>query len=150
MSGHVDPVLGQSLGDALARGRQRALSTRQPVLVSVASPLPDIADIVPLWEAAEGSPYRALWGRPDQGFWMVGLGQALSLGVDSGRLSPRAQDWHRRWLDSAVIAAPDLPGVGPTCFSAFRFDPDGPADEEWRSLCAGALVLPRLTFARGA
>ena len=150
MSDHVSPTVSRSLVDALAQGRWRALSTRQQVLGSVASPLPDMPDIPSLWEAAAGSPYRALWGRPAHGFWMAGLGAALSLGAGGVQQFPHAQAQHRRWMESAVIAAPDIPGTGPTWFCAFRFDPQTPAGEEWRSLSARALVLPRLTFARGA
>ncbi len=148
MSDHVNPTVRRSLAGALAQGRQRALSAGQPVLVSVASPLRDVPDIVSLWEAAAGSPYRALWGRPAQGFWMLGLGEALSLGAGGVQQFSHAQAQHRRWMESAVIAAPAVPGAGPTWFCAFRFDPQTPADEEWRSLCASALMLPRLTFVR--
>jgi len=131
----------------LSRGRDRAGTLRQPVLVSLTQPF--FSDISPLaLFAARGHPvtYRTFWGRPDQDFWLAGKGSAVVLTSSGDTSMDRVKDKYHALLESAIIEIPDIYGVGPVFMGGFRYDTQVPRDIAWRSFPNGLMILPRFLF----
>ncbi len=140
-----------SLNARLVEGRRRAAQSDSPTLVSVAHEVTEPRDLLSLFGAADALGWhRAFWARPSQETWTVGVGQALTLthngdGGGAGERFAQVRRAHQAVMDSAVIEAPDLPGVGPASFGGFRFDTDGARSGRWRDYPDGLFVLPRFT-----
>ena len=137
------------LREALVEGLRRARDLNAPVLVSVASELQSPSEAGALFAgAASAGETRVLWARPSEGWWAVGMGQAHALtGNGIGRFNG-VRDAHRALMDTAIVDAPALPGVGPLLFGGFRFDTKGPKAPAWRGFGDGCFVLPRMTVSR--
>ena len=149
MSAQSRHLTAPSLSARLAEGRRRAAESMSPVLVSVAHEAAELEDLFSLFGAADAMGWhRAFWARPSQEAWTVGVGRALTLTGDGDERSAQVQRAHQAVMDSAVIDAPDLPGVGPACFGGFRFDTDSARSDRWRNYPDGFFVLPRFTFTR--
>ena len=139
----------ETLRGRLEEGRQRAARLRAPVLVSVAHEVPDLGDMTSLFAAA-GPPgwSRSLWARPSEGWWTVGSGQVLRLEGRGHSRFAQVQRSHEAVMESAVIDAPDVPGVGPLCFGGLRFDLHGPRSPRWAGYEDALFALPRFAFSR--
>lgn len=137
------------LNDALAEGIRQANNLNAPVLVSVASELQSSLEAGQLFaQAASAGESRVLWARPSQGWWAVGMGQAHVLTGDGPGRFNSVCDAHRALMDTAIVDAPTLPGVGPVFFGGFRFDTDGSKAMVWRDFGDGRFVLPSTTFSQ--
>jgi isochorismate synthase len=137
------------LRDALAAGIRRAGGLNAPVLVSVARELqsPLEAGVLLMQAASAGEP-RVLWARPSEGWWAVGMGQGYVLAGDGVGRFNSVRNAHQALMDTAIVHAPTLPGVGPLLFGGFRFDTNGPKAPAWRGFGDGRFVLPRMTVSR--
>lgn len=136
----------KALAGLLARGLEQARSMGRPVVVSLTRPAS--RDFTPLAAFAarhSTSPLRMFWGRPEQDFWLAGQGQACILKSDGGRIGGIAEQ-HRALMQSAIIEAPDVRGVGPLFMGGFRYDPRTARDPVWEGFPDALMVLPRFLF----
>jgi menaquinone-specific isochorismate synthase len=137
------------LSDALTEGIQRANDLTTPVLVSVASQLQAPLDAGALFaEAASQGKSRILWARPSAGWWAVGVGTAHVLTGDGAGRFNSVRDAHRALMETAVVDAPKLPGVGPVFFGGFRFDTESSKSVTWRDFGDGRFLLPSTAFSQ--
>ena len=144
----TDLLETQPLRAHLESGQQRAAHLHQPVVVSIAILLPSTPDLVSCYAAAPSGSYRVYWARPSQSRWTVGVGEALRIVGRGEQRYQRMKQAHRRLMESALIHAPDVTGVGPAFFGGFRFDIHTERSELWRGFDDGMLVLPKFIFAR--
>ncbi|MDO8442941.1 MAG: isochorismate synthase [bacterium] len=89
---------------------------------------------------------RTFWGRPEQDFWLVGHGQACVLGSDEAGSIDRIAEEHRALVQTGVIEAPAVRGVGPLFMGGFRYDPHTARDVIWKGFPDALMVLPRFLF----
>jgi isochorismate synthase len=50
-------------------------------------------------------------------------------------------------MSTALVEAPELPGVGPACFGGFSFDTKNSRSHAWRDYPDALFILPRFAFA---
>ena len=87
-----------------------------------------------------------LWLQPADGFAMVGIGRAWSIGADGpDRFGAVAEAWERL-LSSARIGGDSEAGraVGPLLIGGLGFTGDAPADAGWAPFGAASLAVPEL------
>jgi len=87
-----------------------------------------------------------LWLQPVDGFAMVGIGRAWSIGADGpDRFGAAAGAWERL-LSSARIGGDKTAGraVGPLLIGGLGFAGDAPADAGWTPFGAASMAVPEL------
>ncbi|MBI4202697.1 MAG: isochorismate synthase [Chloroflexi bacterium] len=142
----------QALASLLSQAGRQASVTGHPILVSTSHQMDWPLSPVDTFAACAGlSGYRAFWGCPSEGFWLVGLGcaEALSLGGPEPFL--RAQEAWRSLLAGAVVEGSAHRGAGPLLLGGFRFDPLAARDPAWHGFPDAHLMLSRLllTWTKG-
>ncbi|MBI4299684.1 MAG: isochorismate synthase [Chloroflexi bacterium] len=136
-----------ALAEGLAQGLERARRRSAPVLVSLAQPVSAGGGPLAVFGARRRfESYAAFWARPDQSFWLVGIGSAIVMARDGASLKDGVDEEFRSLLDSAVIRAPARRGIGPIFMGGFRYDPQAPRDAIWRGFPDALLALPRFLF----
>lgn len=86
----------------------------------------------------------ASYERPDQGFALIGFGEAARLDLAIGETPTAARAPTQALLAGAPADNNDP--LRPRLMGGFRFAPDQPPAEPWESFGAGSLVLPRMLF----
>ncbi len=133
--------------DLLSRGRERAVLSGRPVLVSLAQRIP--SELTPLAVFAAGRKalgFRTFWGRPEQDFWLVGHGQAHVLKSNGADYVDIIARRHRALVSAAVSEGPDVRGVGPLLMGGFRYDTCTARDSAWDGFPDALMVLPSYLF----
>ena len=108
------------------------------------SPAPDPVDLFAAGLRAGLEP--CLWLQPADGFAMVGIGRAWSIGADGpDRFGAVAEAWERL-LSSARIGGDSKASraVGPLLIGGLGFTGDAPADAGWAPFGAASLAVPEL------
>ena len=133
----------------LRLGQERAIVSGRHILVSVALPASDGLDPVKVYSAggALDTP-RTFWARPDEVFYLVGIGCAVRLSGDGPESFERVATEYRRLVDEAVVDAPGTRGTGPVFIGGTRFDGSIAKSDLWRDFPDASLVLPRVLFTR--
>lgn len=126
--------------DLLNEGRKRAAALGCTVLVSLAQQVGWRKSPIETFAAGKAAfQDRRFWGRPGDGFWLLGLGMAAAMpqGVMEGR-----RGW-RDVLAGALATGPAVRGVGPLLLGGFPFDPHVPGAAGWEGL-GSSLLLPQI------
>ena len=149
MSAYHDSVLALDLGRLVEQGRQRTIEAGRPVLVSVAQEAPAGEGVFQIFAKAGAlGMTRALWVKPSEAFWTVGIGQATTLLGWGAERFREVKRLHQQLMAQALVEAPDLPGVGPICLGGSRFDVDGTREPLWGTFEDCLLWVPQLLLTR--
>jgi len=121
---------------AVAAARRTAVADKRPLLVTAATPAPDV-DLLRVFDAGQCAAERVLWLRSQEPFGLAGVGAAWSFVADGpGRFGRADAAWRRIVGDAA--------GDGkPIALYGFAF-----ADETsgWSGYPAGLITVPRITI----
>ena len=152
MNAKVQQLTDTSLKALIEEAQRRASLTGSPVLVSAARQTSGPESLLRLFGAADALGWhRTLWSHPSRQTWSVGAGSALCLKGEGPDRAAQVRNAHRAIMSTALVEAPDLPGVGPACFGGFSFESEGgPGDARshaWRDYPDALFILPRFTFA---
>ena len=133
----------------LRLGREQAVVLGRHILVSVALPASDRLDPVKVYSAggALDTP-RTFWARPNEVFYLVGIGCAVRLSGDGPDSFERVATEYRRLVDEAVVDAPGIRGTGPVFIGGTRFDASIAKSDLWCDFPDASLVLPSVLFTR--
>ena len=94
------------------------------------------------------APFRTFWGQPEQDFWIAGQGKAAVLTFDGDGCIAKVMNEHRKLMETAVIDAPGVRGVGPLFLGGFRYDSRIFRDAVWQGFPDALMVLPQFLFTR--
>ena len=130
-------------------GQQQSIASGRHVLVSVAIHVPDELDPLRVYSTGRAlDTTRAFWARPDEAFFLVGIGCTVRLSADGPESFQTVSTKYRRLVDEAVVDVPEKRGTGPIFIGGTRFDPTCSKDDLWRDFPDAGLTLPKVLFTR--
>ncbi len=135
----------RSTGEDTAGPHARLVSVTLPVDPSV------VPEDIPLFAAAlQADLEPSLWLQPVDGFAMVGIGRAWSVGADgSARFAAVATAWER--LLASARLEDEFPAdraVGPLLIGGLGFTGEEPTDPSWVPFGAASFTVPELILIR--
>jgi isochorismate synthase len=136
------------LGAALEALAALAPLGEAPILLSVSRPTMSL-DPISAYEAARPLG-AALWLRPNERSWVVGIGQAWSAPQRPGpRFALVSAAWRALLRDARLDVTAAARGAGPLLIGGFAFDARPARTEPWRAFPPAGLVLPGLSLTAG-
>ena len=128
-------------------GIRRAQGLNRPILVSVARMVSRGLVPADLFFGAQAAfSKNVFWCKPSEGFWVVGVGSAISLASESSQPAIVTQRLYRHWLENGVVDCPPISGVGPILLGGISFDPGAEKSHVWKGFSDFQFTIPQFVF----
>ncbi|UFT98183.1 isochorismate synthase [Radiobacillus kanasensis] len=141
------PMLDQALEQALSIAKVEG----KPKLISITEKMHPIDPFIFFDRGAKWKGKRIFWSSSQESFFLVGVGEAISIDSDDNEFLETEKQWKSLLKKASIYNAFQVPGTGPIVFGGGSFDPEKGSTGLWETFKTSQFRIPSflLTIANG-
>lgn len=130
---------------AIQKGKELSEKLKVPILVGITTELKRIPNMINLLTHGKHAlDVSAVWIRPSENIWSIGIGQAHVLKGRGGNRFRNLRDAHKEIMSNALLDSPSTGAAQSIYFGVSRFDTQSVKSKVWENFEDLQFILPRI------